>query len=224
MGFTRAEDELYIVGVQGKRNQFPIDLLEEMDSRMGRKNVPRPRYPETTQKQIELYHHPDPIKFPFAVTEELNLEERLRGEFIHRVLYFIEALDENIEPELEGIIKRVNDELKTDYALEAMKKTLLRFLNHEEISPYFQAMPDRVIRREQDFSDSRGNLFRMDRVIMDQDRISVIDFKTGTDKEAEKEYLAQLKNYIRVLKEIYPDKTVEGVIAYVDLKEVTLLR
>ena len=115
VGFTRAEDELYIVGVQGKRNQFPIDLLQAMDSQIGSKNAPRPRPSEPVKRDLKLYHHPDPIKFPFAAIEELNLEERLRGEFIHRVLYFVEGLDENIEPELERIIKRVNDELKTDY-------------------------------------------------------------------------------------------------------------
>jgi ATP-dependent exoDNAse (exonuclease V) beta subunit len=220
VGFTRAEDELYIVGVRGKRNQFPIDILQTMDSQIGSRNAPRLRPPEPGQEDLKLYHHPDPIKFPFADIEELNLEERLRGEFIHRVLYFIDGLDEKIEPELEQIIKRVNDELKTDYPLATMKKNLLEFLNHEEIKPYFRAMPGRVIRKEQDFSDPRGNLFRMDRVIFEEDQVSVIDYKTGTDKEAEKEYISQLKNYIRILKEIYPDKNVEGVIAYVDLKEM----
>ena len=241
VGFTRAEDELYIVGVQGRRDQFPIDLLKEMDSQTGRKNVPRSRSPETAQERMGLYHHPGPIQFPFAplespaihggvrtpsyltgfaAIEELNLEERLRGEFIHRVLYFVDTLDENIEPELERIIKRVSDELKTDYPMETMKKILLEFLSDEEIKPYFQAMTGRVIKKEQDFSGLRGNLFRMDRVVTDGGSVSVIDYKTGTDKKAEKEYISQVKNYIRILKEIYPDKKVEGIIAYVDLKEI----
>jgi ATP-dependent exoDNAse (exonuclease V) beta subunit len=220
VGFTRAEDELYVIGVQGKRNQFPIDLLKEMDSQIGRKNVPRPRSRETTQERMDLYHHTDPIQFPFALVEELNLEERLRGEFIHRVLYFVAGLDEKIGLELEQIIKLVNDELKTDYPIETMKRNLLEFLNHKDIKPYFQIMPGRVIKREQDFSDPKGNLFRMDRVIFEENQLSVVDYKTGADKEAEKEYISQLKKYIRILKEIYPDKNVEGVIAYVDLKEV----
>jgi ATP-dependent exoDNAse (exonuclease V) beta subunit len=76
------------------------------------------------------------------------------------------------------------------------------------------------VQKEQEFSDSRGNLFRMDRVIFEEDRISVVDYKTGADKETEKEYVSQLKSYIRILKEIYPDKKVEGVIAYMDLKEI----
>jgi ATP-dependent helicase/nuclease subunit A len=223
VGFTRAEDELYIVGVQGKRSQFPIDLLQAMDSRVGSKNVPRPRSLETTHERMELYHHPDPIKFPFEAVEELNLEERRRGEFIHRVLYFVDGL-ENIELQIERIINRVNDELMTDYPIEAMKRNLLEFLSHEEISPYFRATPARVVKKEQDFSDLRGNLFRMDRVIFEEDRIFVIDYKTGTDREAEKEYVSQIKNYMRILKEIYPDRNIEGIIAYVDLKAITRVK
>ena len=224
VGFTRAEDELYVIGVQGKRNQFPIDLLQTADSPIGSKKAPRPRPPGPTQEDLKLYYHPDPIKLHFAAEEELNLEERLRGEFIHRVLYFIDALNENTESELERIIKRVNDELKADYPVGEMKKNLMQFMELEEIRPYFIDKPGRTIKREQDFSDPGGSLFRMDRVVMDKDQIVVIDYKTGTEKRAEKEYISQLRSYIRILKEIYPDKIVEGMIAYVDLGEMTLLR
>jgi ATP-dependent exoDNAse (exonuclease V) beta subunit len=114
----------------------------------------------------------------------------------------------------------VNDELNTDYPLEAMKKSLLEFLDHKEVSPYFEVLPGRTIQREQEFSDSRGNLFRMDRVIFEEDQISVVDYKTGTDKETEKKSISQLRNYMRILKEIYPGKKVEGAIVYVDLREI----
>jgi ATP-dependent helicase/nuclease subunit A len=280
VGFTRAEGELYIIGVEGKespdfdhpgadmehrflpghkekgkaipKHRFPIDLLQAADSRMGSRDAPRLRPAEADQEKLKPYHYPGPVRFPFAPLEspaihggddisiphrkdgaralsfltgfapieELNLEERLRGEFVHRVLSFVDRLDEKIEPELERIIKSVNEELKTDYPMGTMKKKFLDFLYDEDIKPYFDAIPGRVIRREQEFSDSGGNLFRMDRVIFKEDRISVIDYKTGTDREAEKEHLSQLRNYIRILEEIYPDKKVEGVIAYVDLKEI----
>jgi len=223
VGFTRAEDELYVIGVQAKRNQFPIDLLQTLDSQIGSKNAPRPHASGTTQEDLKLYHHSGPLTMPFAAIEELNLEERQRGEFIHRVLYFVDDLGESIESDLEGIIRRVNGELNTDYPVLDMKKMLLDFLSLEEIRHYFEAMSGRVIKKEQDFSDPAGNLFRMDRVLIDKDRISVIDYKTGTGKEAQKEYVSQIKNYIRILKEIYPGVNIDGVIAYVDLREITLL-
>ena len=220
VGFTRAEEELYIIGVRGKREQFPMDLLKEMDSETGKKRLPGLRSPGTTQEKMGILHPPDPIRFPFAGIEELNLEERMRGELVHRVLSFVDGLDENTASDLDRIIRRANNELKTDFPQEAMKKSLLEFLNRKEVSPYFQAVPGRVIKKEQEFSDSRGNLFRMDRVIFEEDQISVMDYKTGTDRKAEKEHISQLKNYIRILREIYPGRIIEGVLAYVDLKEV----
>ncbi len=220
VGFTRAEQELYIIGVQGRREQFPIDLLKEMDPQTGQKRAPRPRSHETTQERMGLHHPSDPIHFPSLTVEGLNLEERMRGEFIHRVLSFIDHLDRDADSVLERIIYRVNEELKTDFPPEATKKGLLEFLNHKEIGCYFQALPGRIVKKEQEFSDSRGNLLRMDRVVFDEDRISVVDYKTGTDREAEKEHISQLKNYLRILREVCPGKKVEGVIAYVDLKEI----
>ncbi|NWF92961.1 MAG: UvrD-helicase domain-containing protein [Syntrophaceae bacterium] len=224
VGFTRAGDELYIVSVGGEREQFPTDLLKEVDSQFGWRHVLRRRSPETTQEKIELCHPSELIKFPFAAAEELNLEERLRGEFIHRVLYYIDTLNEAIEPEIEGIIARVNQELKTVYPPGEMKETILGFLNHGEIRPYFEVVPARVIKKEQDFSDARGDLFRMDRVILDQDRVSVIDYKTGYDRRGEKEHISQIRDYIRILKEIYPGREVEGIVAYVDLKEISRVK
>jgi ATP-dependent exoDNAse (exonuclease V) beta subunit len=63
----------------------------------------------------------------------------------------------------------------------------------------------------------------MDRVIIDRDKITVIDYKTGREKESEERYQAQMRTYIKILKAVYPGKDVEGLIAYVDLKELRRL-
>ena len=60
----------------------------------------------------------------------------------------------------------------------------------------------------------------MDRVIIDNDRITVIDFKTGSDKEAEEKYRVQMKTYMKILRELYDGRNVEGIIAYVDIKAI----
>jgi hypothetical protein len=49
--------------------------------------------------------------------------------------------------------------------------------------------------------------------------VTVIDFKTGKEKGREERDLLQVKNYLRILGGIYPDKKIEGMIANVDLKE-----
>jgi ATP-dependent exoDNAse (exonuclease V) beta subunit len=60
----------------------------------------------------------------------------------------------------------------------------------------------------------------MDRVVIDKDKVIVIDYKTGMDREAEDTYISQIKGYLKIMKEIYPDRTIEGKIVYIDLKRV----
>jgi len=74
--------------------------------------------------------------------------------------------------------------------------------------------------REQEFSDGSGNLYRMDRVVIDKDNVTVIDFKTGKDRDSGETYVVQLKTYMKILREMYPDKAIEGIIAYVDSSEM----
>ena len=104
----------------------------------------------------------------------------------------------------------------TDYPVGNTKKILLEFVTGEEILPYFVTRPGRSIKREQEYVDSKGRLLRMDRVIIDEDRVTVMDYKTGSEKKAEASHLSQLRNYMNVLKGLYPDKEICGLIAYVD--------
>jgi RecB family exonuclease len=60
----------------------------------------------------------------------------------------------------------------------------------------------------------------MDRIVIDKDNVTVIDFKTGKDRDSEETYFMQLKTYMKILRGIFPDKAIEGIIAYVDLKEI----
>lgn len=220
VGFTRPEFELFVVGVSGRKTQFPIDLLRELGYAPVEKKVSAPSSKVADQAYLQLYHPIQQVDFSsFSSIEQLNIEERRRGEFIHRVLYFIEYLDEDLEPRLEELISQVKNELNMDYLLNTIKKELFEFLFHESVRPYFLPKSGRVIRREQDFSAPEGNLLRMDRLIIDEDMVLVMDYKTGGDKKAEERYVAQLKNYMRILKDLYQSKTIEAMIAYVDLKE-----
>ena len=221
VGFTRPEAELYVIGVFGKRNQFPIDLLRETGYAPTTKDLPAHGSQEVHQAHLSLHHPITQVDFSsFSAAEGLNLEEKQRGEFIHRVLYFIDDVAGDVESRLEEVIKQVKNESNVDYPVDLIKRGLLEFLAHDEVRPYFTSKSGRVIGREQDFSDPAGNLLRMDRVIIDQDRVMVMDYKTGNEKKAEEKHLLQLKNYMRILRDLHPDKNVTGMIAYVDLKEI----
>ncbi|MEK6656024.1 MAG: UvrD-helicase domain-containing protein [Nitrospirota bacterium] len=220
VGFTRAKEELYVIGVRSEKNIFPIDLLPVNDYAASNKPARAPAKPKHGPEHLEISHHHKGLDWKPGIEKDLNIREKQRGEFIHRVLSHIDYLHDGLEDELISIVKRANKAAGTEYPEGEIKDTVVNIIKHGDVSEYFKQRPDRAIKKEQEFSDEKGSLFRMDRVVIDRDKAAVIDYKTGMDKESEEKYISQIKSYIRILKEVYPDKNIEGIIVYVDMKEV----
>lgn len=239
VGLTRAKAEMYILGVEKKSDHYnPMEFLPENEYRPLDKPAMCCRGEYDEPQSISLHHQYSKhvpeifnrgIDMPVDYRRTINPVEKRRGELIHGILSFLDFIGDDIEAQLDRIIKKLALSGAKGLAFEGfsedvIKKSLMDFLEVKEIRGYFLQSSDRVIKREQEFSDSNGNLFRMDRVIIDGDVITVVDFKTGREKDGEDKYAEQIRNYMNILREIYPDKRVEGIIAYVDLKEITKVR
>ncbi len=223
VGFTRPERELYVIGVESNDKGYPFVLLpaDEFPPSAKPEYVPGIRLSAPgTPAPCRLLHRSGQLKFQAGPETFLTIDERRRGEFIHRVLFFVNYLKDGFETELQEIISRVRDETGSDYSDIEIKALVLAIVTNKEIERYFTKAPGRLIRKEQEYSDSFGRLFRMDRVVIDSDSVTVIDYKTGKDKEALDQYRAQLKNYMSILRDVYTGKPVKGVIAFVDLAEM----
>lgn len=219
VGFTRPEEELYVIGVKGKNNSFPIDLLQlEGEAAQARPVRSQAVNTETRENFPPLHFHKN-IGFRARPGETIALEERLRGEFIHKALSLVVYAGDDFEQELSGTMQRLKAE-GDEYSDEGLRPKLIGLIKEGELAGYFRQRPGREIRNEQEFSDSNGNLFRMDRVVIDADRVTVIDYKTGGDEAAEETHTGQMKNYMKILEDIYQGKDIEGIIAYVDLGRI----
>ncbi len=223
VGFTRAEEELYVIGVKGKSETFPFDLLPASDFAATVKPVRCDIPAAKSSKVFSARHHPKQIEAEVRTDEMISIEERARGEFIHRVLYHVEYLDDGMESVLEDIIGKVNEEAISESVAEGVKKLLLDLFGRKEIATYFDPHPGREVKREQEFSDEEGHLFRMDRVVIDPDRVTVLDFKTGGEGWTDEKHRAQMRKYMNIAKDIYPDRRLEGRIVYIDLGKITTL-
>jgi ATP-dependent helicase/nuclease subunit A len=137
------------------------------------------------------------------------------------VLFLLDDVAEGLEENLSRAIKQVRAEMRIDFPDRTVMEPLMRMLRSEEMANYFTRASGREFRKEQEFSDSDGRLFRMDRLVVERDRVTVLDYKTGKDRDAEKRDEAQVRNYMKVLREVYPGRTIQGVISYLDLGEVT---
>ncbi len=220
VGFTRAKEELYVIGVyQNSKNKFPINLLPVEKYKSMEKPARDIVKDSTYHRLVDIQHYYNPYFYQTRFDDLMNMAEKRRGDFIHKVFSRIEYICDGFDDEIDKIIEIVIKETGDNVRQGQIKKVILNFLRSNNIIDFFKHKNKRIILREQEFSDNEGRLFRMDRVVIDSDKITVIDFKTGNDKEVEK-YSLQLRNYMRILKEIYPDKKIQGIIGYVDLREI----
>jgi hypothetical protein len=135
-----------------------------------------------------------------------------RGELYHEILSEIEYIDDSpVESISAAADKRQSGRVSADDT-DSTKEDLVRFLSDSQVREWFQQKPGRTVFCESDFIDSSGKLLRMDRVIVDTDSVTVIDFKTGEPKD----YSKQLGCYTSLLEELYPDRKIEAYLAYVD--------
>ena len=103
-------------------------------------------------------------------------------------------------------------------SLAEVKKAMRESLDEPSLRECFIRREKRSVLLEQELTNRDGALYRADRIVVDPENVTVVDFKTGGD-ETESDYILQVRNYMAILKEIYPDKEAKGYIAYVDLKK-----
>jgi ATP-dependent exoDNAse (exonuclease V) beta subunit len=125
----------------------------------------------------------------------------------------------DLEARLGSAGERAAREARSDAAeARALVPGLVRVLGTPEIADCFTPKAGRAILTEQELCDSDGRLVRMDRIVVDAGQVTVIDFKTGAEDPAPHE--AQVRDYMRILSEVYPRKKIEALLAYVDLGTV----
>jgi ATP-dependent exoDNAse (exonuclease V) beta subunit len=96
---------------------------------------------------------------------------------------------------------------------------LHNFLSESGILEHFRPFEGRRVLNEQELTNGTGDLFRADRLVIDEDHVTVIDYKTGREHN-EEQYRQQLRNYMRLVSEVLGVQNVWGCIAYVDLKKL----
>ncbi len=143
--------------------------------------------------------------------------EAHNGDVFHAVLAGIET----IPRDLPGTLHRLCSELpalqNVPLPEDDIIKTVVHFLDTASVTVFFTLRPGEKIFNEKEFVDREGNLFRMDKVIVAPAEVTVVDFKSGTESG---DYDAQIKNYLRLLGELYPGRIVKGFLAYIKEAEV----
>ncbi|MBF0515934.1 MAG: UvrD-helicase domain-containing protein [Nitrospirae bacterium] len=222
VALTRAKSELYVIAVEGRANKHISGIFRQVQLPPPMHQNEKPhaaatRSSDGDEGQFHIHHQTSTPTSSVYTEDSLNVMEKKRGDFLHRVLSFIDYIEDGFEASLEHIIATVNSASSFKFPAGQMSAALLRFLSCPFIVPYFTKAPRMIVKKEQTFSNSLGEMLIMDRVVITPQLVTVIDFKTGSKKS--ESYVYQLKGYINLLRELYPGCRVEGIIAYVDLLE-----
>lgn len=193
-------EEINLLIQDGKRNSLP-DSSETTNSFI----------PETISDQLWFPDIALQNKDELDDSDYLN-EQRQFGREYH---YIISELTPEISIEdclnkaqLEGEISSLNK--------ARIKDLVERTLTHE---PYVALKKNSInIFFEQSFIDKGGKIVRPDQLIERDDKMIIVDFKTGI---ADKKNQKQVHEYVLLVSEM-TEKTVEGYLLYVDDKEIRL--
>jgi ATP-dependent helicase/nuclease subunit A len=219
VAFTRAKEEMYVISVKSKYADEPSKFLPTSGYEPSVK-PPVVRQQQPDEPTIPTYHSSVRVPIIDSSSDKLALYERRRGDAIHDVLSQVDFVNHDIEENISVSIRKTAGSWMQSADESRIKSSIIEFLRLPEIAPYFASAEGRTIMNEQEFVSSDGRLFRMDRIVVDVDTVTVLDFKTGDDKEA---YTDQLQGYIKILQNFYPDRSIHGVLAFVDRKKLRVV-
>lgn len=229
VALTRAEEELHVIGVKSgsAKLKYPFDLIETC--RLGE---PRPRtfksgLPRLPEAGLLRLAEPSDISAPPRAA--LNSENIRRGILAHEILAGLEYVSGGRggwDAAIAGVIRKIRPSEFERTFYENVGRAVAAYFGGpgSPLEDYFGEREGRRILREFNFCDTAGNVYRMDRVVLDPDEVTVIDFKTGFVSGKERlerrdaEDRRQMRDYLNIVGEIYPGRRLRGILARIDEK------
>ncbi len=203
VAFTRAKNRLYVLTnpTRGKSVATYINAVvsstpewsEEAQAYAYGKRTTKTDTPKTQQEQYPLtsmhsYPWTDKLKVSLQAPQLWNMEtfetQKQYGALLHTALAKIRTRDD---------VGRVLEQLCADGLIAAQdvegeQNKIESLLANPAIGRWFEAGLD--VRTEVEIIADTGEVFRPDRVVVDQQKAVVIDYKTGVPKAAHKKQVA----------------------------------
>jgi ATP-dependent helicase/nuclease subunit A len=223
VGLTRARHEIHVLGVRGTRGRFPFDLFEGLAGRpFGSKTSGAPLSREaaaTDEPRLTRFTRAEGR--PFAPRGRLSDPAVVRGIHGHAILAGLDYVRGPWSEAVGRAASRLNIPVRERAWAEDAARAIAAFFEGSALAELFTERPGREIMTELEVCDAAGNVLRIDRAIVDPGRVIVLDFKTGAgggeeDVDREAKDRAQMDGYLRAAREIFPDREVSGVLAYID--------
>ena len=226
VSLTRAERELYalVPSKDGSSNNTLPNLLGA--KLFGRKNFSSGEKGRGVESSAGADYVFDGAETPYTVSqkyvkpsEDLDLSEsKRRGTMMHFALSRITSLKgKDLSAEIKKAVSAAQRKFLYD-DVSWISGELNAFFLSEEIKAFFTHDEDKIF-NEKEVVALSGESFRMDKLIISENEAIVVDFKSSA--RAFEENIAQVKNYLSCVRELYPGKKARGFIVDVKDKKIT---
>ncbi len=220
VALTRASDELYIQVPEKCGNSVnpAYFLMPWKKNEIGKKGMHFNKKVPKEVSKISLSRYEDWIgilkdEFP-QLSLSLNRDKRMRGEVVHFLLSFIGDLDREDKNDcIKCALGAAKNSFKMFDDWKDICGSIDSFIENAQMRRFFYCSGAQVL-REKEVVDSAGNTRRIDRIIVKDKDVWVVDYKsTNTNMDAGRR---QVLEYMRIVSDIYPKKIVKGFLLSFD--------
>jgi len=230
VSFTRAKQELYIFIPKPASRQINIAVNLIPESYMCCGELPHNKA-TAKKKPNQIFSVPVAtykgwigfLKEEFITKSELKYKQQIQsGRFMHAVLSHINNLK---GVDFTNVLNKAVREAEKEYPFydnaESCVKIVTALLKDKSTKEMFY--PDKAtIFTEKEVVDGSGNSKRIDRMIIREKEVWIIDYKSG--EEDSQKHAAQIIEYKDLIASLYPAHIIRGFLVYIDkikIEEVT---
>ncbi|RLG57344.1 MAG: hypothetical protein DRN95_05670, partial [Candidatus Hydrothermarchaeota archaeon] len=229
VALTRAKYELYIFIPEkssGSKNKA-LYLIPQNLKEKGRQIV----YSHSNkEKKVPLISIPSSLYSDWIkmLREEFgdisrirNRQSILEGNIMHFILSLItNCYGNDVEKMVEEAVQRATAVYSGIEDVSYYVKWVKELIFKEEIRQVF-FVSDGSVYCEKEIVNQFGDLKRIDRLVVKNNEVWIVDYKRSADNDGE--YERQVQEYIEIMKEIYPQRKIRGFLIFLDklvMKEV----
>lgn len=226
VAFTRAKKQLYFFAQKDKYTEF----LFPWDGNFityGQFEPLTQQVEEKTQN-IVLQHPVEHTSWYEKLVEQriqkkqvLFREQILKGEIIHKILSFVDNLyGQNVQDKIYSAVEKTKSVFNPNLEVcwDEYKNFVTNLVNKEELKKFF-FVKEGTIFCEQEIVTSYGETKRPDRIIIQDDKVIVVDYKLAFSEDEVDNYKQQVLEYKNLLYELY-NKPVDGYIIFLDTSKL----
>jgi len=216
VAFTRAKNELYVyLPKKTARRYNPAVLLipgQELERGKQIKYPPAAAISKLPTLEIPPSVNQDWITFlkdEFVSIDQIKNRKRIqKGEVLHYILSLIGNLEGQ---DKDKIVKDAFGKTQLRYRYydnyKQLEPLIAKLISAKQCRPFFFVDKGAVF-QEKELVDSFGATRRIDRLILKEKEIWVIDYKTSAEQL--EDYKPQILEYMNIVKDIYPNKKIKG--------------